>query len=254
MNPVQSRRVPVRHPFDEPPAAAVASVPGPRPVSRPEPGIPGAGHGAIAMDRGAGEPAEPVAPAGSNRATREAQLEAEIERLHKLVEEKDQHAREAAVQARLAGEELERAKERIRKDADRELEQKKRGVLLAFVEVLDDLDRALEAARHSQGAPAAEASVAPRRAAAETVNGAAAVVQGVDLVRKGFLARLAQFDVTPLPALGQRFDPGRHEALSMVPVSDPEQDGLVQGVVREAYRIGDEILRPAAVAVGRFSR
>jgi molecular chaperone GrpE len=136
------------------------------------------------------------------------------------------------VQARVAGEELERAKERIRKEADRELEQKTRGVLLAFIEVLDDLDRAL---------------------AAGTGHSASAVVQGVDLVRKNFLARLAQFDVTPLPSLGQPFDPGQHDALSMVPVSDPEQDGLVQDVIREGYRIGDEILRPAAVTVGRHA-
>jgi molecular chaperone GrpE len=193
---------------------------------------------------------ETVGPTVSHRATREAELEAEIERLHKLVEEKDQHAREAAVQARVAGEELERAKERIRKDADRELEQRKRGVLLAFIEVLDDLDRALDAARQGQGAPAAALPGATLPSAAGTT----AVVQGVDLVRKGFLARLAQFDVTPLPSLGQRFDPGCHEALSMVPVGDPEKDGLVQGVVREGYRIGEEILRPAAVAVGRYSR
>jgi molecular chaperone GrpE len=205
------------------------------------------------VDRGAGEPVEPVGPTAHDRAAREAQLEAEIERLHKLVEEKDQLAREAAVQARVAGEELERAKERIRRDADKELEQRKRGMLLAFVEVLDDLDRALDAARHCQGTPAAQGSVAPPGAGARTIQATPALVQGVDLVRKGFLARLAQFGVTPLPSLGQRFDPGRHEALSMVPVRDPENDGLVQGVVREGYRIGDEILRPAAVAVGRYS-
>ena len=133
-----------------------------------------------------------------------------------------------------ASHEIERAKERIRKDAGKETEQHKRAMLLAFVDILDNLDRALCAARQSEQAPA--------------------VVQGVDLVRKEFLARLAQFDVIPFAALDQPFDPSCHEALSMVPVSEAEKDGVVVGVVREGYRIGDDILRPAAVAVGKYSR
>jgi molecular chaperone GrpE (heat shock protein) len=38
-----------------------------------------------------------------------------------------------------------------------------------------------------------------------------------------------------------------------VPVT-PEQDGRIVGIVRQGYRIGDEVLRPAAVAVGTTER
>lgn len=127
--------------------------------------------------------------------------------------------------------ELERAKERIRKDAAREVEQRTRGVLLDFIEVLDDLDRALAASRRAGRDPD--------------------MVEGVGLVRKRFLAKLGQHGVSRAPSLGQRFDPARHEAVSVVPVSDPVQDGMVVGVTREAYLLGDEILRPASVAVGK---
>lgn len=242
VDPRRPRRVAVQRPFEEPARSPFTGEPRLRPVTRPVPDGVAAdpvNRGVSASEAAPPAPARPAQPTAEpvresqREPVREAELRAEIARLQALVAEKDQHAREAAVQARLAGEELERAKQRIRKDADREFEHKRRGLLLSFLDVLDDLDRALESARSSQQAQA--------------------VVEGVELVRKGFLARLAQFDVSHMPALGQRFDPGRHEALGMVPVSDPDQDGLVLGVVREGYAIGDQVLRPAAVAVGRYS-
>jgi molecular chaperone GrpE (heat shock protein) len=39
----------------------------------------------------------------------------------------------------------------------------------------------------------------------------------------------------------------------MAPVTDPSQDGLVVAVAREGYAIGDELLRPASVVVGRLN-
>lgn len=162
-----------------------------------------------------------------------ADMESEITRLRALVAEKDQHAREAAVRARLATEELERAKQRIRKDALKDAEQRNRAVLRSFLEVVDDLDRAIAVARERT-----EDS---------------AMLQGVELVRKRFIDKLAHHDVTHRPSQGCRFDPAVHEAMSIVPVADASLDGVIIGVVREGYEIGDEVLRPAAVAVGRHS-
>ena len=39
-------------------------------------------------------------------------------------------------------------------------------------------------------------------------------------------------------------------AVSMAPVADPAQEGVVIGVMKQGYRIGDELLRPASVVVG----
>ena len=41
------------------------------------------------------------------------------------------------------------------------------------------------------------------------------------------------------------------QCVSTTPVQDPAQDGTIVSVVKEGYAIGDEILRPAAVVVGR---
>jgi molecular chaperone GrpE len=119
---------------------------------------------------------------------------------------------------------------RLRRDIDRDIERARRALLADFLEVADNLDRALAAAPGGTDA---------------------AFVRGVDLVRQLLLARFAAYQVKPMDAEGQRFDPARHEAVSLVVVSDPEQDEVVQAVVRKGYAIGDEVLRPAAVVVGK---
>lgn len=106
-------------------------------------------------------------------------------------------------------------------------------LLESFLPVIDDLDRAI--------------------AAAKPIPDSADVVEGLGLVRRGLLTRLGQFGVTHVPALGEKFDPLRHEAMAMVPVSDPAQQGRVIDVMREGYMIGDDTLRPAGVAVGKRS-
>jgi molecular chaperone GrpE len=127
--------------------------------------------------------------------------------------------------------EIQAAGVRLAAASAKELEQRTRKVLEAFLPVLDDLDRAVAAAReHVESAD---------------------VVEGLELVRRSLLTRLGQFGVTHAPALGEPFDPQRHEAMALVPVTDAAQDGRVIDVMREGYLIGEDTLRPAGVAVGK---
>lgn len=160
-------------------------------------------------------------------------LEEEIEKLTALVEEKDQQARAAAVAAREAKEEIAKAAARIEKEAAKQLEQRRRKMLLGFIEVLDDLDRALSAARAENNKPA--------------------LIEGLELVHSRFLKELNEFGVTLNPSMGETFDPEQHEAVSSVPVTDQAQHNVVIGVIAEGYNIGATALRPARVAVGKFS-
>jgi molecular chaperone GrpE len=153
-------------------------------------------------------------------------LESELNDLNALIEEKDERLRAAE-------DELDKSNARIEREASKRFEQRTRKLLLEFIEVLDDLERALAAARELDHNPA--------------------VLQGMELVHKGFLAKLATFGVSHQPALGMPFDPERHDAISMIPSQDPGQDGKVLVVVREGYLIHDEVLRPAGVVVGRAS-
>lgn len=165
-------------------------------------------------------------------------LEEEVEALHQdlakkdaVIAQKDALIAKAEAHAAGARADVERAKERITREADRRADAQVRKVLLPFLEVLDDLERALGATRDASSA--------------------AAVLEGVELVKRRFLGVLAQHGVAPMASLGARFDPNQHEAVTLVPVTEPSQDGHVVAVVREGYLIGDGVLRPANVAVGR---
>lgn len=153
-----------------------------------------------------------------------ALLEAETEELTALVASKDERIQTLENEA-------ERVRERIERAAEKELEQRTRKVVLGFLDVLDDLDRALAAARQDTNM--------------------AAVLEGVELVRKRFLGKLGELGVRHVPALGTRFDPALHEAMSVVSTQEPEHDGMVVGVMREGYLMGEELLRPAGVAVAK---
>ena len=134
-------------------------------------------------------------------------------------------------------EEFEQVKGRLRRDVARDVERAKRAVLTELLDVLDNLDRALTAARDPSRTPASDA--------------AESVVRGVELVRDQFLDKLHGFGVSRVATLGQPFDARRHEAVSTAPVDDPSRDGLVVGVVTEGYAVGDDVLRPASVIVGK---
>jgi len=70
----------------------------------------------------------------------------------------------------------------------------------------------------------------------------------------GLQQRISALGAERITVTGQRFDPHLAEAVDAVTVADPEQDGRVVQEVRAGYRIGERILRPARVRVGRLAR
>ena len=160
-----------------------------------------------------------------------ASLVEEIEGLQAQLAQKDEQLRKANQRADQANAEIEAVQRRVQAASTKELEQRTRKLLEGFLPVLDNMDRAIIAAR---GNPAS-----------------ADVVEGIELMRREMLTSLGRFGVTHAPAKGERFDPNRHEAIAVVPVTDAAQDGIVIDVMREGYLIGDATLRPASVAVGK---
>jgi molecular chaperone GrpE len=123
--------------------------------------------------------------------------------------------------------EFENFKKRTRREqADAEAKAKE-GVLRDILEIADNLERAVAVAE----------STDPK-----------ALVQGVQLVLRLFQNKLERYDVKPVEALGQPFDPRVHDAISQVPTADAPPGSVVNEVQR-GYKIGDRLLRPALVAV-----
>ena len=62
------------------------------------------------------------------------------------------------------------------------------------------------------------------------------------------MARLAEVERDPLVQLLERV----HEAVAMVPVKDPARDRTVVGELRPGFRLGERVIRPAVVQVGKL--
>jgi len=154
-----------------------------------------------------------------------------VEELERQVADKDRLIQEYIGKYRQATSEFEEARLRLRREIAKDVERVRREVLAELLEVVDNLDRAVDAA-----GPTASLE---------------SVVQGIEMVRRQFIAKLEALGVSRVDATGQPFDPQVHEAVTTVPAASPEEDGIVMGVIRHGYRMGDDVLRPASVAVGR---
>jgi molecular chaperone GrpE len=155
-----------------------------------------------------------------------------VEELEQKVAEKDKQIQEYLTKYRQAASDFDEMRLRLRREIGKDIERTRREILSELLEVVDNLDRALDAARRS---PSADG-----------------LLQGVEMVRRQFLSKLEGLGVKPIEPADARFDPALHEAISTVPAASPDQDGMVVGVIRQGYRIGDDVLRPAAVAVAKL--
>lgn len=75
---------------------------------------------------------------------------------------------------------------------------------------------------------------------------------GVERMRAQLFSTLEGLGVSALEPVGGAFDPRFHEAVSEVPVTDPAQHHVVLEVFSRGYALGERVIRPAKVVVGRF--
>jgi molecular chaperone GrpE len=164
---------------------------------------------------------------GEAAATEEPKLKPSyVEELEARLASKDAELRDLLLKYRSASEEFDQARARLRKEVSKDVERGRRALIISFLEVLDNLDRALDAAGDRTDP----------------------FVQGVALVRQQFLVTLEGLGVTRLEPMGLPFDHAQHEAVATLAAGDATS-GTVVGVVKPGYVIGDEVLRPAQVAV-----
>ena len=171
-----------------------------------------------------------------------------VEELERKLADSEKQAQEYLGKYRQASQEFEVARARMRKELAKDAERSRRDVLASLLEVVDNLDRAIDAARKTAKTPRPGSGQAPRPGSGQENDAADPLLQGVELVRQQFLSKLEGFGVTRIPTEGAMFDPLVHEAVTTVP-GDQAADGRIAGVIAQGYRIGDEVLRPALVAV-----
>ncbi len=76
-----------------------------------------------------------------------------------------------------------------------------------------------------------------------------ALRSGVELTLKQLTAAFEKFSVREINPLGEKFDPHKHQSISMVE-SEAEPNTVV-GVLQKGYSLNDRILRPALVSIAK---
>ena len=143
----------------------------------------------------------------------------------------------AALEAELVAEKdrtlrLHAEMENLRNRTAREIADQRRYAPLPVVRdllpVLDNIDRAIDAAQQS--------------------GDATSLLEGFQLVRQQLLGVLERHHCRPIDAVGKPFDPQIHEALLQQP-SDQQPAGHVLQVTQAGYMLHDRVVRPSQVIV-----
>jgi molecular chaperone GrpE len=128
--------------------------------------------------------------------------------------------------------ETDETRQRLNRAADERAQQAKANFIAALLPVLDNLERAT--------------------AAAETGSSPEVIAEGIRRTAASFESALATAGVEPIESVGEVFDPELHEAIETVDV-EPADAGKVVEQHTRGYKMGDRLLRPARVKVGRSS-
>jgi molecular chaperone GrpE len=160
-----------------------------------------------------------AASAGGDSGSLEAQI---AEKEKEIAELKDKYLRTLA--------ESENARKRIRQQSEESVRIQRESILRDLLPIIDNLERALAAARDGTD---------PKT-----------ILDGVQMTVRALLDFLRAQGVTPVASVGQAFDPARHEAVDHV-ASDAHPPNTVVDEFHRGYQIGERILRPARVSVAK---
>jgi molecular chaperone GrpE len=148
-------------------------------------------------------------------------LEAELEDLRRQLEDRQDKLLRALA-------ETDNVRRRAQRDREEHLKYANESLIRDLLPVLDNLDRALAAGRGTTGA--------------------ATVVEGVELIQRELLRVLEKNGLTRFSAVGQAFDPTRHEAIARI-VSAEQPPNTVVAETAPGYMLQGRLLRAAMVAV-----
>ena len=155
---------------------------------------------------------------------------AELANLRQQLAAKEQEAKENYDRYVRQIAEAENFKKRNARERDDAIRYANEMLLKDLLPVIDNLERAIaHAASGENGKP---------------------LVEGVEMVLKGFLDLLSKFGVSPIVAVGQPFDPSKHEAIAQV-VSDSHDPNMVIEELHRGYMFRDRLLRAALVSVAK---
>jgi len=129
--------------------------------------------------------------------------------------------------------EFENLKKRSQRDVEARLLRAKEAVFLDLLGVMDNMDRALAQVNGNCKAQGNEFDE---------------FAKGVRMIHQQMKQVLTSHGLQPIEALGQPFDPFKHEALMKVEEKD-RPDGVVLEEILKGYTLDGNVIRPAKVKV-----
>ena len=155
---------------------------------------------------------------------------AELAKLRESLEAKEKEANENYDRYVRQVAELENFRKRANRERDEAIRFANEALVKDLLPVVDNLERAVAHAKDGgNGKP---------------------LVEGVEMVLRGFFDTLAKHGVVPIAAVGQRFDPEKHEAMAQIESGTYEPDTVVEEY-HKGYLLRDRLLRPALVSVAK---
>ncbi len=160
-----------------------------------------------------------------------AQVREELAQAHKELEAKSKRIDELARAYSGLVNDQKDFRNRLEREKERVLENERGKISLHLLQVGDEMDRALCSLGDCSENP---------------------LVQGVRMIHDGLLKTLSSLGIEKLSLVGKPFDPSLAEAIDLVAVEDQALDSQVTDEVTAGYRLGERLLRPAKVRVGRY--
>jgi len=155
--------------------------------------------------------------------SREQELQQKVEEATQMAgEAKDQYVRLAA--------EFDNFRRRTAKERLELISTASEGVLVGFLPILDDCQRAVETLRKTDAS--------------------AAAIEGTELIMSKLEGFLKGKGIERIDAKGKPFDTDFHEAVAQFPVEEAEKKNMVIDIAQEGYTLNGKVVRFAKVVVG----
>jgi len=174
-------------------------------------------------------PSDKEKAGGPSSTEKEKREQTPLEKAHAELEAKAKDAAERHDQLLRLAAEFENYKKRVQKEKSDLIKFGNDSLLKAVLPILDNLERAIDHGKK--------------------MNKNGPLLEGVEIILRQFLTILERFGIKPVAAMGESFDPEKHEAVSQAE-SDQEPDRVISEL-EKGYLIHERLLRPAKVLVSK---
>lgn len=151
-----------------------------------------------------------------------------LERIKSQLDVKDKKLQEVIASLK---EEQENFKKRVERDIDNRVSQVTMKLISGFLPALINIGRAIESG--------------------ESTRNFDSLLEGIKMVKSQFQNCLKECGVEEISDADRPFNPKTDEAVQVVPVEEKEKDNIIINCLEPGFRLGEKVIRPAQVQVGK---